>query len=337
MLAEAPDGDANPPRLDVVGSVAEEHRRFDDLGAELVEVRAGFDAADELVRVGRIAHFAEDANRLGKTKAATDADDRQLVVAEVDLRVAHPLVKRFLGEEDTVLGAGHGARGYTSPRAMRRSSVLEAAARILQLGGEPSRAAHVAAMRATFEGRTGAFAPEDSWFDERSRAFWADAITSGRFGREVEGHLAPEEAQWLAPLERAHRGLFRAEGRLLVDVWSGAEFRLTEVDDESNAELGAGAGQLFDARVVGGAPATVALLPGAVFHPRHAMEAIETVLAAARAGGLATNATLDALLRMERTLRALSRVKAAYAYRPSALTPTPVTPLPGRARRHESA
>jgi hypothetical protein len=219
-------------------------------------------------------------------------------------------------------------------------AVLEATARIVQLGGESPRAARVADMRAAFEARTGAFAPEDAWFEERSRAFWSDAVTRGRFGREVEAHLTAEEARWVVPLERAHRGLFRAavatEGRLLVDVWSGAEFRITEVDDGSSAELEAAAGQLFDGRVVGGgSPVTVALLPGAIFHPRDAAEAIGAVLTAARAAGLPTHETLDALLRMERTLRALSRVKPAYAYRPAALSPV-AAPHP-RARREEGA
>jgi hypothetical protein len=226
---------------------------------------------------------------------------------------------------------------------MRRSSVLEAAARIVQLGGNASLAGTVSAMRAAFEARTGAFAPEDSWFDERSRAFWADAVTTGRFGREVEERLTDAltdaEARWLAPLERAHRGLFRAaaESRVLTDVWSGAQFRLTELEDESVAELAAGSGQVFDARIVGGDSDTVALLPGAVFHPLHALEAIDGVLAAARTAGLSTDDTLDALLRMERTLRALSRVKAGYAYRPAALHPAPSSPFQGRTRRHESA
>jgi hypothetical protein len=220
---------------------------------------------------------------------------------------------------------------------MRRSSVLEAAARIVQLGGDPRRASRVSEMRASFEARTGAFVPEDSWFDERSRAFWADAVTTGRFGREVEAQLEDVEARWVAPLERAHRGLFLADGSVLSDVWSGAAYRLTELDDESGSELGAGAGQLFDARVVGGDSDTVALLPGAIFHPRHATEAIHGVLAAARSSALSTHDTLDGLLRMERTLRALSRVKAGYAYRPAALFPSPSSPFQGRTRRHESA
>lgn len=207
--------------------------------------------------------------------------------------------------------------------------VLETALRIVQLGGDPDRAPRVAEMRARFEARTGAFSPEDPWFEERSRTFWADTVTSGRFGREVADSLSVEERTWLGPLERAHRGLFRAEGARLVDVWSGAEFEPTLVDESSRAELDAAAGQLFDGRMVGcDDPFVVALLPGSVFHPPHATAAIEPVLAAARERGLPTGDTLDALLRMERTLRSLSRVKAAYAYRPEALSPhAPALPV----------
>jgi hypothetical protein len=219
--------------------------------------------------------------------------------------------------------------------------VLETAARIVQLGGAPSKGPRVAEMRTVFEARTGTFSPDDAWFEERSRAFWCDAVTRGLFGRDVEGELAPEERVWLGPLERAHRGLFRAAalptarprrtGHRLVleDVWSGAEVIPTVVDDASRAELDAAAGQFFDARVVGACePLVVALLPGAVFHSRDATAAIDSVLEAAGGQGLSTDHALDALLRMERTLRALSRVKASYAYRPEALAPpTPAAPV----------
>jgi hypothetical protein len=212
--------------------------------------------------------------------------------------------------------------------------VLETVTRIAQLGGEPAHAERVARLRARFEGRTGAYVSEDPWFEERSRAFWCDAVTSGRFGRTVQSELSGSDRAWLEPLEHAHRGLFHAapveEGRhrLLVDAWSGAEFEVALLDDASHAELDAAAGQLFDARVVASELAEVALLPGAIFHPRIATAAIGPVLAAARARGLTTHETLDALLRMERTLRSLSRVKAAYAYRPEALSSATQEPPP---------
>src|SRR5579864_6766618 len=218
--------------------------------------------------------------------------------------------------------------------AAGRMGLLEAATRIVQLGGEPARAASVAEMRSRFEARTGSYAPEDSWFEERSRAFWSDAITRERFGRSVEGELEADQRVWLGPLERAHRGLFRAEDGVLVDVWTGAELAVGTMDDASRAELAAAAGQLFDGRVVasadlasgspdGTSPAppgrgqhliVTALLPGSVFHPHHASPAIDSVLLAAHERNLATHEVLDALLRMERTLRSLSRVKTAYAY-----------------------
>jgi hypothetical protein len=227
--------------------------------------------------------------------------------------------------------------------------VFETIARIEQLGGQPVRADRVAELRAQFESCTGAFVPEDPWFEERSRAFWCYAVTAARFGRVVEPELSDEERVWLGPLERAHRGLFRAAegaaegaagaaanattagatesahgtaGAVLIDAWGGAEFAITLVDEAAAAELAAAGGQLFDARVVVSADArTVALLSGAVFHPREATAPIQAVLAAARERALSTNETLDALLRMARTLRSLSRVKPAYAYRAEALSP----------------
>ena len=216
--------------------------------------------------------------------------------------------------------------------------VLETAARIVELGGVPGCATRVADMRARFEARTGAFTPDDPWFEERSRAFWCDAITTERFGAAVMGELTADQAAWLGPLARAHRGLFRAggeHGEVLADAWSGAELSVRTMDEASRAELDASAGQLFDARVVGSSdPFVVALLPGAVFHPLDATAAIGPILSAARQRGLPTTDTLDALLRMQRTLRSLSRVKAAYAYRVDALSPrAPALPV----RRSEKA
>lgn len=213
--------------------------------------------------------------------------------------------------------------------------VLEAVSKIVQLGGAPAHAAAVGARRATFEERTGAFTAEDAWYEERIRAFWLDAVTSGGLGREVSGALADDERAWLPGLARAHRGLFRCDTSrdvdVLVDLWSGAELEVNVLDDASREELHASAGQVFDGRVVGhDDPWTVALLPGAVFHPLDATPCIEPLLVAARAREMSGGDTLDALLRMQRALRSLSRVKVAYAYRAEALSPrAPVLPHAG--------
>ena len=208
--------------------------------------------------------------------------------------------------------------------------MLETVARIVELAGAPRHAATVTGLRTAFEARTGAFIPEDPWFEERIRAFWCDCVTTGRLGRRLETELDDPARTWLAPLERAHRGLFRVADDVLHDAWSGAELEVGIVEDASRAELDASAGQVFDARVLAlDEPFTVALLPGAVFHPRDATPCIDPVLAAARARGMSATDTLDALLRMQRALRSLSRVKVAYAYRVEALSPqAPMLPHP---------
>src|ERR1700691_320722 len=115
-------------------------------------------------------------------------------------------------------------------------SVLQAAARMVELGGVRDRQGTVGALRAKFEARTGAFTPEDAWFEERSRAFWIDAVTRGQFGREVGARLDVAERRWLEPLERAHRGLFRTERGRLVDVWSGVVLAPGVIDEASRSE-----------------------------------------------------------------------------------------------------
>jgi hypothetical protein len=208
--------------------------------------------------------------------------------------------------------------------------ILAAFEALVAQGASPAFASRVASMRSAFEARTGAFTPDDAWFEVRSRAFWDDTVTCPGFARDASAALehrsAAVQARALAPaFERAHRGLFLAERaggrRVLRDVWSGAAFVIDEVDEGTRDALAA-ASAPFDARVVGamigGAP-RVALLPGAVFHPADAIKGIDDVLAFAREAGLTTGDLLDGLLRMERSLRSLTRVKAAYAYHPTAL------------------
>ncbi len=199
---------------------------------------------------------------------------------------------------------------------------LEAYSAIVAELGGASFAARVSEARGAFQSRTGAFGPEDPWFEARSRAFWDFATTSGGLA-----HLAaavPGAGAWVPALARAHRGLFVVEEReddaiALRCLLSGVVLFVDDVEPGTRDALAA-ASAPFDGRVVaGGSPIQCALLPGAVFHPEDAAAPIRKVLDAARAKELARDATLDALLRMELSLRALSRVKASYAYRPEAL------------------
>jgi hypothetical protein len=194
---------------------------------------------------------------------------------------------------------------------------------IVAASASPARQAVTLAMREAFEARAGAFGVEDAWFEARSLAFWDDALTTQGFPRTVESEIDAASRGWIVPLERAHRGIFRAAAEpggvfCVDDLWSGASFLLAAPEPGLREALATST--YFDGRVVGRAdPLAVVLLPGAVFHPADAKDLIEKVLEAARTRGLAKDDTLDALLRMERNLRSHSRVKAAYAYRAEAL------------------
>jgi hypothetical protein len=170
-------------------------------------------------------------------------------------------------------------------------------------------------LRTDFKKRTGTFNPEDPWFETRARAFWDDALTGQGFAVEADHAMGKS-------FSRAHRGLFVVDerddrGALLVDLWSGAELVVRYLDETQALTL-EHADAAFDARIVAAGDALY-VLPGAYHHPPDALDATLGVLEAARGRGLSTDATLDALLRMELVLRASSRVKPSFAYRVEAL------------------
>ena len=209
--------------------------------------------------------------------------------------------------------------------------LLAAYEAILAAGAGAAHASAVAEMRQAFEGRTGAFGPEDPWFEARSNAFWDDTMTAQGFLARVVDALPEAARSWVQPLVRAHRGLFRAEESeskwTMVDVWSGAAFLVDSPEGGLREALDASAGSLIDARLVGReSPLSIDLLPGAIFHPPDASEAIEKVIEVARGQKLGRQDTLDALLRMERNLRSHARVKPSYAYRSSELAKKIKTP-----------
>lgn len=194
---------------------------------------------------------------------------------------------------------------------------------IAALGLEGRHEGHALEMRRTFAERTGAFGPEDPWFEARSRGFWDDAVTRQGFAELVLAELPEPARPWATAMRRAHRGLFYASltmGRwLLRDIWSGAEFLIDDIDDAMRSSLSAPSGP-FDGRLAAlSDPVRVGLLPGALFHPEDAAEPIQKILAAGRERHMQTHDALDALLRMELSLRSMSRVKPGYAYRVQSL------------------
>lgn len=185
-------------------------------------------------------------------------------------------------------------------------------------------------MRELFQARTGAFGPEDKWFESRSRAFWDDAVSTQGFARIAAPHLDAGTADVVARFDRAHRGMFVVEsaddqGAHLVDLWSGAELIVRHLDEAQAVTLEHAEGAM-DGRVVA-APATAGevpplfMLPGAVHHGPDATEPLQKVIAAARARDMKTGDVLDALLRMELVFASSSRVKAGFAYRVESLVP----------------
>lgn len=189
------------------------------------------------------------------------------------------------------------------------------------LGDTGDLAAAAREMRAEFQRRTGAFGPNDPWFENRARAFWDDALATQGFARKAADELSKDDLVRIADsFSRSHRGFFLVEEvddrqAHLVDVWSGAELLVRVIDETQALTLEHAEGPM-DARVsaMPGSPDLV-VLPGAYHHPADALEPAIDVLLEARERGLETQDALDALMRMELILRSSSRVKAPFAYR----------------------
>jgi len=199
---------------------------------------------------------------------------------------------------------------------------------VVSLAGSPTNDALTADLRAAFLARTGSFTPDDACFERRTRAFWDDALTRGGLGARFAAQLSEAEAKVARSFSHAHRGLFEVlpeSGTRVTfrDLWSSAVFWVDAFDPSMNAGIFHHEGGLADARLVANDEGLVAVLPGAFFHPDDATPSIALVLDEARARGMGSDATLDALLAMEMRFSTLSRVKASYAYR---LPPPPKPP-----------
>jgi hypothetical protein len=188
-------------------------------------------------------------------------------------------------------------------------------------GGAADHRERVLEMRKAFERRTGAFGPDDAWFESRSAAFWDDALVHG-FARDVMVEVDEPLRACVDAIERAHRGLFsvhRKHKTLLECAVTGAVFAIDPPGGGLADALERADG--FVQGFVAGAmnPEQVVLLPGTVFHASEASEAIEALLPVAVERKVPDPELFDALLRMDRTLRAMPRAKATLAYRQEAL------------------
>ncbi len=185
--------------------------------------------------------------------------------------------------------------------------------------------ARVRALRTAFDVRCGRFEPDHPEAGARDRAAWEDHLVAGGLAVELAELLDdPSERELARDLARSQRGVFELsaeDGVLLArDLWGAGVFVILGKDDVGR-ELTLGAGRdspLCQGRLLGTLDGC-AMLPGTVFHPADARDAVARVLDAARARGLSRDAALDAVLRMQHRFHTYTRVRVDLAYRTEAL------------------
>ncbi len=192
-----------------------------------------------------------------------------------------------------------------------------------------SPAAEIAAARADFVARTGSFEPDEPFYEERVRAAFDDAVTSWGTPRAVMLR------RWLgAHDEPRARAIVRSWRTLLVveQVAEHARVRALLTDAELLVVRDEGPagklreGDVFDGRLF--VHDGVRLLPGPVFFERDAHEAIAAVIAEAKRHRRGSEASCDALLRMQmRRLRQPS-LRVHHVYRWDAFDRTEILAAP---------
>lgn len=194
-----------------------------------------------------------------------------------------------------------------------------------------AREAHaptLARARAAFEARTGSFAPGDPWYEERIRASFDDALGTfegGALARAFASRadLLETERAVARALPRAERSVFLAlhveRGVAVCESILGARYEVAAIGPAERLR----GGECFDGRLasIGGA---LELLPGAIFHPAEAEEAIAAIAhelgERGLPAGLETQADLaDAILRMKMRFDRFTSIHARHVYRYDAL------------------
>lgn len=189
--------------------------------------------------------------------------------------------------------------------------------------------AEVAEAQQEFFALTGPYESGDAWYEERSRAFFDWLVSEWQQGRVVRRFRDAEprseaELEACAGLLAHMRGIFRVEvhrapgtdeARRVHCLIGGAAFALTN-HEGGGARLREG--DIFDGRVVAHAGA-IELMPGPVFHPRRAHEALLSVVQRAATEGRDARSVCDSLMRMRMRFDRFTSMQARHVYRFDAL------------------
>lgn len=174
--------------------------------------------------------------------------------------------------------------------------------------------AEVGEARAAFTARTGDFAPEDAFHEERVRAAFEDAAVHFRDGALTQRFLARGGEPRARALLASWRSLFSVRAvpshARVVGLLGHAE--LDVVRDEGPAGR-LREGDLFVGRLT--VDEGVRLLPGALFFERDGHAAILDIAARAAAEGRGSDATCDALLRMQMRLFRQPSLRPHHVFR----------------------
>jgi len=114
VLLELPVRCRQPSGLDVVGELADQHGRFDDLGPLFIEGRSRLHPSHEVRSISGTTDLAQDVNCLRERVLPAFGDDREPVVADIDGFARDPEIKRGLRNEKADYHAVLVGTGYTS-------------------------------------------------------------------------------------------------------------------------------------------------------------------------------------------------------------------------------
>ena len=219
------------------------------------------------------------------------------------------------------------------------SSALDGRARVAHSGrvglselvermAREADASAVAQARVEFEARCGPFAAGEAWYEERISAFFDFALASFEGGTLARAFAArpdvsSEDRTLALAIARAERSLFRVErlgDDLSCESLFGARYRIARQDARFRG------GERFDGRIVS-TEGGLEVMPGAVFHPDEAHEAIDQVLAevSSKSPHARTQHDLaDALLRMKMRFDRFTSMSARHVYRYDAIDRTEI-------------